>query len=143
MPIPLKLYRCLGHGLKMCIWFQYNNPQIIFCNFFHKLKIVIFEGKLNIKGILCWQLLQQFHADSFETLQVFRSWSEDVHLVQYNNPQITFCNFFHKLKIVIFEGKLNIKGILCWQLLLQFYADSFETLQVFRSWSEDVHLVSI
>ena len=81
MPILLKLYRCLGHGLKMCIWFQYNNPQITFCNFFHKLKKVIFEGKLNIKGILCWQLLLQFYADSFETLQVFRSWSEDVHLV--------------------------------------------------------------
>ena len=29
------------------------------------------------------------------------------------------------------------------QLLLQFYSDSFETFQVFRSWSEDVHIVWI
>ena len=36
MLIPLKLYRCLGHGLKMCILFGYN-PQII-----HKMKLVIF-----------------------------------------------------------------------------------------------------
>ena len=28
MSIPLKLYRCLGHGLKMSILFGYN-PQII------------------------------------------------------------------------------------------------------------------
>ena len=29
----------------------------------------------------------------------------------------------------------NIVGTLCAQLLLQFYADSFETLQMFLSWS--------
>ena len=38
---------------------------------------------------------------------------------------------------------LKVVGILCMQLLLQFYANSFETLQVFRSWSEDVHIVWI
>ena len=32
-------------------------------------------------------------------------------------------------------------GILCMELLLQFFSDCFETLQVFRSWSEDVHIV--
>ena len=32
MPIPSKLYRCLGHGLKMCKWFGYN-LQIIFVTF--------------------------------------------------------------------------------------------------------------
>ena len=32
---------------------------------------------------------------------------------------------------------------LCAQLLLQFYADSFETLQMFLSWPEDVHVVWI
>ena len=34
----------------------------------------------------------------------------------------------------------NIVGTLCAQLLLQFYADSFETLQMFLSWSEDMHV---
>ena len=33
MLIPLKLYMCLGQGLKMCILFEYN-PQIIFVLFF-------------------------------------------------------------------------------------------------------------
>ena len=37
----------------------------------------------------------------------------------------------------------NIVGTLCAQLLLQFYADSFETLQMFLSWSEDMHVVLI
>ena len=32
---------------------------------------------------------------------------------------------------------------LCVQLLLQFYADSFETSQMFLSWSEDMHVVWI
>ena len=34
-------------------------------------------------------------------------------------------------------------GTLFAQLLIQFYADSFETSQVFWSWSEDVHVVLI
>ena len=33
MPILLKRYRCLGHGLKICIMFAYN-PQIMICHFF-------------------------------------------------------------------------------------------------------------
>ena len=33
MLILLKLHRCFGHGLKMCMWFGHN-PQIIFCHFF-------------------------------------------------------------------------------------------------------------
>ena len=56
MLIPLKLYRYLGHGLKMCILFGYN-PQIIFCHFFQKMNIVIFAAKVNrIQGILCIKL---------------------------------------------------------------------------------------
>ena len=30
--IRLKLYRCLDHALKICMWFGYN-PQINFCHF--------------------------------------------------------------------------------------------------------------
>ena len=29
MAIPLKLYRCFRHGLKICMWFEYNS-QIVF-----------------------------------------------------------------------------------------------------------------
>ena len=46
MSIPLKLYRCLGHGLKMCILFGYN-PQINNFSFFHKMDLVIFAAKVN------------------------------------------------------------------------------------------------
>ena len=34
-------------------------------------------------------------------------------------------------------------GTLCAQLLLQFYANLFETLQVFLSWSEDAYGLDI
>ena len=37
----LKLYRCFGHGLKMCICFGYY-PQILFCYFLHKLSLIKF-----------------------------------------------------------------------------------------------------
>ena len=36
-----------------------------------------------------------------------------------------------------------ILGTLCAHLLLQFYIDSFETSQVFWTWSEDMHVVWI
>ena len=42
MLILLKLHRCFGHGLKMCMWFGYN-PQIIFCHFFRNLNLVFFR----------------------------------------------------------------------------------------------------
>ena len=84
------------------------------------------------------QLILQFYADSIETSHVLRPWSEDVHIFVYNSH---FCPFFHKMNLVIFPSQNEwILGILCTQLLLQFYADSFETLQVFSSWSEDVHI---
>ena len=35
----------------------------------------------------------------------------------------------------------NEMGSLWTQLLLQFLTDLFETLQVFLSWSEDVHVI--
>ena len=38
---------------------------------------------------------------------------------------------------------LQVVGTLCWQLLLQFYAYTFETLHVFRPLSELVHIVWI
>ena len=42
--IPLKLYRCLDHGLKMWVLFGYN-PQIIFVTFFHIMNVDIFWPK--------------------------------------------------------------------------------------------------
>ena len=83
MLFPLKFYRGMGRGLKMCILFEYN-PQIILCYFFHKMRLVILRHKsiyTFILGILCMHLLLHFYVDPFDTLQMFRSWSEDVHIV--------------------------------------------------------------
>ena len=59
------------------------------------------------------------------------------------NPQINFCHFFHSLNLVIFGlnyyWSLWTLGTLWAQLLLQFYPNPFETLQVFLSRTEDVH----
>ena len=40
---PLKLYKYLGHGLKMCILFGYN-PQKIFVTFFSQAELSHFPG---------------------------------------------------------------------------------------------------
>ena len=68
----------------MCMCFGYN-PKINFYDFFLILNFVIFRReyyqKVYILGTLCVQLLQQLHANLFETLQLFLSWSEDVHVV--------------------------------------------------------------
>ena len=45
MPILMKLHRCFGHGLKMCMWFGYN-PQLIFCHFLRNLNLVFFQALL-------------------------------------------------------------------------------------------------
>ena len=43
--ILLKLHRCFGHGLKICMWFGYNR-QYILVTFFRKLNLAIFEHYL-------------------------------------------------------------------------------------------------
>ena len=48
MTIPLKLYRCLRHGLKMCISFGYN-PQIIFCHFSLQVELNHFPDIIKFK----------------------------------------------------------------------------------------------
>ena len=79
MPILSKLYRCFCHGLKICMWFGYY-PQIIFGHFFRNLRRFYYQSE-KIVGTLCAQLLLQFYIDSFETSQVFCTWSEDMHVV--------------------------------------------------------------
>ena len=45
MPIPLKLYRYLRNGMKMCISFGYN-PQVIFV-IFSQVELIHFIAKQN------------------------------------------------------------------------------------------------
>ena len=71
MQIALKLYMCYGHGLKICMWFGYN-PWIIFLSFFSQFEVSHYFFRHFsewIEGTLCAQLLLQFNADKFETLQ--------------------------------------------------------------------------
>ena len=69
-------------------------------------------------GTLCAHLLLQFYFNSFETSQVFCTWSEDMH-VHWINPQIIFYHFFCKLNLVIFQA-----------LLLSTYVDSMYLVRV-------------
>ena len=59
-------------------------------------------------GTLCAHLLLQFYIDSFETSQVFWTWSEDMHVVGYN-PQIIFYHFFCYFNLGIFLAFLLSK----------------------------------
>ena len=69
-------------------------------------------------GTLCAQLLLQFYADSFETSQVFWSWSEDVHVVWILSSDYIL-SFFCNLNLVFFQA-----------LLLSTYVDSMYLVRV-------------
>ena len=53
--------------------------------------------------------------------------------------------FQHSVRLSAFASfrPPNVVGTLCAQLLLQFYADSFETVQMYLSWSDKMHVVWI
>ena len=70
-------------------------------------------------GSLWTQLLLQLLTDLFETLQVFLSWSEDVH---------HFFDFF-------FQIRLLLEKLPCGRI------DYFETMHTCSTWSVDVHVV--
>ena len=69
-----------------CAFYLDIIPRIFLCHLFHKLNLVIFSTKAN--RYLLGHLLLQFYADSFETLQVVKSYSEDTKLFGYN-PHIS------------------------------------------------------
>ena len=80
-------------------------PRIFLCHLFYKLNLVIFSTKVN--RYLLGHLLLQFYADSCETLQVVRSYSEDMQLFGYN-PQI-FALFYKTNLISHFSGIITLK----------------------------------
>ena len=51
--ILLKLYRCLNHALKICMWFGYN-PQINFYLFFRNFNLSRFLGIYTKKVYVVW-----------------------------------------------------------------------------------------
>ena len=80
--IAVRLYWCLGHGLKMCILFGYH-AQIIFVTFFTKRTQSFFRLKLIDTMYLVYATPPTVYSDSFETLHVFRSWTEDAHILSH------------------------------------------------------------
>ena len=92
-----------------------KNPQIIFVPVIsknvkgHSIQLSILPSIcrsvfLQVVGTLCMQFLLQFYSDSFEILQVFRSWSVNVHIGWiYSSDH--FCYFFSKMNLIIFWPK--------------------------------------
>ena len=70
------------------------------------------------------KLLTEHHLEFLSLKGGCRGWSESTHV------EMPHCWKSHALAQIV--------GTLCAQLL-QFYADCFETLQMFWSWSEHVH----
>ena len=71
---------CFPHGMRMCMWIGHS-CWINFCHFFGIVNLVIFHPEYIDSGYLLWaQLLLQFCTNCFETLHVFSSWYEDVHV---------------------------------------------------------------
>ena len=125
IPIILKLYRCLHHTLKMCMWFGYN-PQIKFWHFFCKLNLVVFryfdnESEWTV-GALCAQLLHQFLIQIL--LKLYRCLDDTLKICMCfgYNPQVNFWHFFRNLNLVVFQAFIQWKwmDIVC-KLLPQFY----------------------
>ena len=94
----------------------------------------------NEMGSLWTQFLLQFLTDLFETLQVFLSWSEDVHQVLGLSSLHFFFNFFHFLDLVFFRSDYYRNRYLV-GATLEFSTDHFETMDACSTWSVDVHLV--
>ena len=150
MTIFLKLYWCFCHGVKMCMWFGYN-PQINFCHFFRILNLVIFSGANTIKVYRQWVpcVRNSFYSFMSIFLKLYKCFCHGLKMCMWfgYNPQINFCHFFAFWTWSFFKReyyqKVYITDTLCAQLLLQFYADPFKTLQMFLSWSEEMHVVWI
>ena len=81
-------------------------------HFFRKLNLAIFLAFYYqsewIVGTLCAHLLLQFNIDSFETSQVFLTWSEHINVVWIYSSDY-FYHFFCKLNSVIFQAFLPLK----------------------------------
>ena len=92
-------------------------------------------------GSLWMQLLLQFLTDLFGTLQVFLSWSEDVHLVLGLSSHYYLSTFSNFYDLFFFSGPMTIRIDTLWeQLLLEFSTDHFETMHTCSTWSVDVHV---
>ena len=78
-PVYLKLFRCFCNDLKMCIWLGYN-PQINFITF--RVLNFILHAQILSKCIGSGYCMSAtLYANLFETVQMYLSMSEDVHVI--------------------------------------------------------------
>ena len=93
----------------------------------------IFDSRLSIVNIVFKVLMQKKNVlfpETFEYFFVPHLFEEKQRDIVFGFPSV-FPSF----------RPPKVLCTLCAQLLLQFYADSFETFQMFLSWSEDMHVV--
>ena len=93
IPILLKLYRCLDHALKMCMWSGYN-PEINFCHFFRNLNLVIFSDILTMKVNGRWApcVSNSSHSFILILLKLYRCLDHALKMCMWfgYNPEINF-----------------------------------------------------
>ena len=102
----------------MCMWF-WGYPAIIFFELFAFFFNSFFSCDTMPRTGLWAQLLLQFYTKLFEILQVFLSWSEDVHVLLGLSSHHFLSTFFHFFNV--FQVPISIKIYTLWvQLILQF-----------------------
>ena len=113
----LNFYMCIGHGLKICMWFGYN-PQIIFITFL-QVELSHFSGIFTIKVKRKWVPCVRNHSNSFMPilLKLHRCFDHGLKTCMWfgYNPQIIFCHFFRNLKLVFLGTKCLITINICRQ----------------------------
>ena len=98
IPILSKLHRHCDRALNIYMWFGYN-PLMKFCHYFMQFELSHFFGHFHseselIVGTLCAQCLLQFYANSFKTLHVLWTWSEDMHVVWTFKVHLLLLSFY-------------------------------------------------
>ena len=146
--ILLKLYRCFKDGLKICILF-FQNPEIIFYHFLRIFNLDIFRAL--ILQICIWSMYLVSATPPTVFGESFWNFTDVLRMIWryaycfFRILKLFFITFFAFLTLTFFEPLYYryVYGVytLYRQLLLQFLANPFETLQLFSGWSEDMHIV--
>ena len=120
MPMPLKLHRCFGHGLKIRMWFGYN-PEIYFLSLFPQVELSNFLGVFTIIVTRQWVPCVRNSSYSFMPipLKLHRCFDHCLKICMWfgYNPEIIFYYFFRKLNLAIFHTFLLSKWIDSWYLV--------------------------
>ena len=129
------------------MWFGYN-PQIIL-SLFSQFELShfsdIFTMKVNGQWVPCVRNSYSFMPIHLKLYMCYGHGLKICMWFGYIILGLFFVIFFHNLHFSHFFGHFSewIEGTLCAQLLLQFYTDTFETLQTLWPCFEDMQVVGI